>query len=1017
MKQFLYYIIFIICFLTAGHSFSARTQAEKDYTFALGLQRKGLYRTAAQEYNAFLKNYPKNEAREFVLYNLGLVYKELGDEESGIKAWETLQTEFKDSKSASQTYFHIAEMYLDRGTELMNEYETKKNTIARDKANEYFEKAANAYDRFLKIAGAGNIQSNLIITAYYNIASCYERLSAYSKAVKMYEKLLKDFNDYEAQFKIGDVYLRYARAEKNYEAKKRYWDSALEGFRKTFYFGNTEFYDDAKIGYASVLMDRAEYEEKLAATLTKDGKNEEAQAKITLARSYYAMAREELKKEIDKKKFEQIYTQFSNNPNKIDAVYMRYLAPRAYWMIAQCYEREGNIEEAKKWLNAIVKNFNRSEFMGIAQKKLRDILEKEQKAEGINTLVGAKRAFDIAKNYTETGENEKAVLELTKLRRGFPGLREADFYNEYLYTLAYAAYTQKHYLEAGIAGEYLSKRVKASDMVESPEGKVSLMGQSLYYAGYSYWEYASGLKNEGAKGFYQLLGIKLLERMAVVSPSHPRSPSALLHAAGYYIDIKDYRNAAINYDRFISVQTKTEDPAYMDALFNLASCYISLEEYEKASKEYSKYIYLYDKKNHKVITAYDLLGGALIRAEKYADAINVFSNLRRENFKWVSDEILDKEYKQVFEDVFYQTGFAYYKMGNFEKAIENYAYFIDNFPDNSKSPKTRLLIAQLYFDKNDHENVVKTLGEFITKYKDISDAYKGYILLIESYLKTENQQKALDTEIEMFQAYGKEQLPKEAYATVAKIMKEANQIEGTRIAYQELITDYKDDSEVLAQGLWLSAEFAYETLQKLENEAESMTDEQKKTENEKQQKDFLSLAATHYTEYLKVASENLRAKTGDPNVVPARWFELQLRIGGIHERLGEYELAEKAYNKVVAQSKDKGLIIEAQYKIGHMWLKSGDPKKSLGTYLRLIHTVDKKDARTRKWIALSTFEAGVAYSRNNEPEKAKKMLDDFLKEFTEQEYGAFREEAEKILKNLNSSKISMLHSLTHKCYI
>jgi tetratricopeptide (TPR) repeat protein len=984
MKRIIQIFLGFLGFLIALPSFSAapRNAAEKDFRFAEGLQNRGLYRMAITEYLAFQKNYPKHEACEFALYNIGLIYKDTGEEEKGIKAWEMLQEKYPNSQSAAKTFYQIAEMYLDRGNELLTEFEKNKDASTKVQALAYFEKSATAYDDYLKKGGEKD--TRLVITALFNLATSYERLQAYSKAVKTYEKLVKDYNDWEAQFKIGDVSLQYAKATVDPMSKEIHFKEALEGFRKTLFFGETEVYDDAKIGYANALIEQGKYKE----------------------------ARESLIKEINmedlsKGKFEKIYASFKDS-KKVDAIYLKYLAPRAYWMIAQCYEKEGSIANAKNWYNLIITSADRNPtikefagFRGAAQKKLRDIFEKENKANAINTPEVAKATLEIAKNYSETGENSKAIDELVKIRRGFAGLRNADFYNDYLYLMTYACYSEKRYLEAGIFGEYLGKRLNPAELVVSPEGTVSRAGQALYYAGTSYWEYGDELGTDKSKSYFQMLAVGIYEKMAKLAPTHPRASEAQLNAAGSYLEAKNYEHAALNYEGFLAKKTDANEHGYSEALFNLAYCYLNSKQYEKAEKEYSKYATLYDKKNPEVITALNLLGGCLIRAKRYPDAINALMKLKPEDFKWVGDDKLNGEYKTVFEYSHYQIGFCYYQLKDFSKAIEKYAYFIGAFPSNKKVPETTFLLAQLYFDKKDHDNVVKVLGDFIAKHSDAPEAYKGYILLSESYLQTKNLDKALETETAMFKVYGKEQLPRDAYGRMAKVMKDAGNLEGAKMAYQELISDYKDEPDVLQSALWFSAEFAFETMQKLEKDFETLTDEQAKAKNLQEQKDYLSIARNHYKEYLDVATANLRKKSGDPNKVPGRWFELQFRIGDIHERLGEYDEAEKTYNKVAAQSRDNGLVVEAQYKIGHMWLRAGDPKKALGTFLRLILMQDNKNEEIRKWIAISTYEAGICHIRNNEPVKAKTMLSDFLKEYVEPEYKNLRDDAEKQLKQMS----------------
>ncbi len=930
------------CFCAVSPSF-ARTGAEKDYTFADGLRKRGLYRLAAREYVNFLRNYPEHEWVEFAYYYLGLSYKESEDEEEAIKAWEDLQEKFENSKLAEKVLFQMAEMYLDRGTALLEMSEEKEDRALKLKAFENFKKSAKAYNNYQDKAKDSATESE-VLTALFNIGYCYESVEAYSRAIEVYEKLVRDYSDFEAQFKIGNVYYEWATKTMDMNSRKRNYEKALDGFRKTLFFGETEFYDDAKIGYANVLIDT--------------GKRKEA--------------REVLINEVRKGSFEKIYKEFFRNPNQVDTRYLNYLAPRAYYIIAECYEIENNFDEANKWLDLIVKNFAKSEFKGAAQKKITEILETAGKSVDAASAQGARRVLDIVKNYNDTAQYSKALDDLYKIRREFAALRDSEIYKEFLYNLAYAYYSNESYLEAGVVAEYLGRKAGPRDKMN---GNKPLMGEALYYAGSSYWQYTSGLKDERIKARFQRLAIKQFERLARLAPTHMRAAEVQLHSAGYYLDTKNYDRAALNYTGFLSKLKDTKDDSYTEALFNLAYCYLMAERYDMAESEYKRYVNLYDKKEPKVVVALDLLGACYMRQEEYSEGVDVFKRLDPAGFEWVGDDKLESEYKSIFEDSYYHMGFCYYKMEDFEKAITKFAYFTENFAENPKVPQTRLLLAQLYFDRNDHENVVVVLGDFISRHRDSPDAYKGYILLTESYLKTGKVGEALAAELEMFSIFGKEELPEGAYGKVARIMKDAGQIEGAKSAYQELITDYQDEPNVLERALWFSAEYAFET-------------------------DDLAFAANRYKEYLKVATDNVRKKKKNPNAVPARWFDLQFKLGEIHEKLGEYEKAEKSYNRVAARALSEGFVVEAQYRIGHMWLNAGNPKRALGSFVRLVAFQDPSNDKIRKWIAFSTFEAGVALIRNKEGEKARKYLQDFLREYEEPEYRNYREEAEQLLKEL-----------------
>ena len=985
-----------VCFCANGF---ARTIAERDFHFARGLQQRGLYELAAKEYVRFITNNKGHELEEYAwLYTIEC-YKQMGDKKNANQVTAWYNQRFPGSHRGALLAMKTGDDLTSDADDLLEQSKQEGKEKLADRAKELYKQAAESYSAFLKsdLSSVPEDQrKSAMVTGLFKRAYCYERTEDWNDAIKDYEELAQKYADYEAQFKVGDVYLRWAKADP--KTRDRTLKGALEGFRKVFWFGVRPCYDDAKIGEAEARIEYGKYLQEIMGADATEGRKE--------LLKQVTKAREDLNADLTSGKFDKAYQAGRAEADAVDPVYLIYLAPKACILISECFEIEGDKKEAEKWLKIVTEKFPKSEFVVEAQKRLADLLDTGTRADAITTAEEAKRTLVLAVDAFQTGEYEDAFEGLMKLRAGYAGLRQDPGYKEYLKTLMDTCFASGRYIMAGVAAEQLAKM----ELIEASRGgKGELLGDALHLAGSAYWKCAEEMpdSNKQSKVSFQIRAVDLMEKLARMVPNHPNAAEGLLLSGSYHLDLKQYEEAAQSLATYLSRSKDTGSNNYREALYNLAYCYLSTEDYDNAANQYQRYVNLYLNKDDRVVMAINMLGVCRLREKDYDKAIAAFRELDPEKFKWIGNEKLTGEYHEVFSDALYFIARAYYDKGEMGRAAKAYEDFFAKYPDNSRVPKARLELGQLYFDEGKHEKAVEVLREFLAKSSDDEQAYLGYVMLVQSYLKTDDAENALKTESEMFAKYGKEQLPEAAYGKMAAVMKEANQPDGASMAYRELISDYKDEPEVLQRGLWAAAEYSYETLEKVESEIDALSEKAGLSDEEKarleelkaKEAEFRTAASLYYDQYIEVAQGILKSKNEDK--LPARYFEVQLRLAGLNEKLGEYEKAEKAYNAVAARSGDAGQVVEAQYRIGFMWLNAGNPKKALGSLMRIVFFPPEETEKTKKWIAYSLFEAGRAYVLNKQPEEAAKMFEDFLKKYGEDpDFAKYSAKAKELLKEI-----------------
>jgi TolA-binding protein len=180
---------------------------QQDYTFAMGLYRDGQYDLALQQFQSFLRNYPKTQNVEEITFLSGecLLQKRLYD--SALGEYQTILNSYPGSKYSVRSNLRMGEVWLqlnrlDRAEKILEEILEKEagediKGEAAYKLGQLFtqkEDYTNAI-KYFQLSYEGYKQSGMADYAMYGCAWSLGKLKQFEQSKKRFAELLSTFPD------------------------------------------------------------------------------------------------------------------------------------------------------------------------------------------------------------------------------------------------------------------------------------------------------------------------------------------------------------------------------------------------------------------------------------------------------------------------------------------------------------------------------------------------------------------------------------------------------------------------------------------------------------------------------------------------------------------------------------------------------------------------------------------------------------------------------------------------------
>jgi tetratricopeptide (TPR) repeat protein len=194
---------------------------EAQYNIGESFYNMGKYLEAAGEYRIVYKRFPGNELAPLAIYSEGWCYFELGEPEKMINLFEELVKRYPDSEYAPIAMFTIGDYYYNqkRYSDAQTAYEKfierypnhRKVEEARQLIRDL--KLINAYAEYqeamkyfdnrdyhraieeLKKVWEKYPDTDIVVGCRVNIAASYEQIGDFRRAARMYEEIIRDYQN------------------------------------------------------------------------------------------------------------------------------------------------------------------------------------------------------------------------------------------------------------------------------------------------------------------------------------------------------------------------------------------------------------------------------------------------------------------------------------------------------------------------------------------------------------------------------------------------------------------------------------------------------------------------------------------------------------------------------------------------------------------------------------------------------------------------------------------------------
>ena len=985
---------------------------DKQLEYANGLMRLGLYCEAALEYGVFVKRFPQDPKAGSAAYWRAYAYYKYSTRSAfRTKAREAIadfQKSYPGHPMFNLGYFLLGEIAMEEALDLEDELgKLKRNKGSAAEIADMQGKFENAcrraypeYTNFIKNTDLSKYASDRkalddmtrrVVTAYYNIGQCLRSLGEFGDAIKVYQLLVTkpEFADWgrdEAQFMVAQTCFDWAKTTKSGETEK--FKQAREEYKHVMFYGygeggRSEFSDDARLGEAWCLYEIGSTND--CRKLLRD--NEEF--------------------------FKQVYDQFKDNPNGVDARWVRSLWPDIYYLYGKTLFKDKQYEDAKGWFERVIGIGGDNPWKAEATRMVDECLaalEKDEKRT-IATEEDARKTYELAYNKYLTGQRESAAADFERIWWQFKGVRAWAYRDYLLYYWGkslYASGDDGRLFEAAAVFDYLSK-LEPRNLVQLDDGqKVSLFTEALYWEGHSNWRLAGAMEEGPQKQAFVEAAILAFEGLAYITPYHPKTAETLLNVGNYHLKNKDYVRAGLAYHKMVTLFP--DHPDRPKALVNLCYVYRALDRLDDvlwaASEFEQKYPTLPD-----VVRIIDLKGNAYFkRARKatdpeqakayYVKAAAEYSKLRPEAFTWLSQPQREREYGKIFANALFYAGFCYEKTGETDNAIEFYRAFVDMAPpSNTFYAEGFARCAQVYFDTGRYTDAVAVARPFVEGLESPQEkAADAVAVLVASLLKlaassatgaepdaakaTELTDEAVADAQRLYGLYRATPIYHGAYMTVAAAFREAGRFDDMLAAYkaldanQQLHLDRADTSAAEKRNALINyTQLLFEAGSAIADAADALAKQGADT------KRFDVAAGDFLGRHLEQAKRILgRGK------IPANYVDVYFRIADILKRAGASQEAAKALNKIVAVvPPDQPSFLKAYYERGNVWREGGNPERALASYTYVIVWADNANPAWKTYVALSRYQAGIALYILDKKDAAKEQFTTLINTFDKEE--------------------------------
>jgi len=958
-----------------------RSPADRQYAFAQELYQRGFFDLAAGEFAKFAEQFREDARREAaVFYSAQSLFQSgKGQREATLAALRAYQEEYSEAESqfSYRSFYLIGEIHFQKAEEIIARGVASHEEALPQEAREAYDDALTAY---LRCGELWSRRSEIVATALSRAGYCASRLEKWEQAAGAYRRLAESYQSVRAQFMVGETLYRWGQTSPDN------FSDAIKAYKQVALFGDNAFEDDAAVG--------------LAWSLYK-------QAKLDQCRRF-------LEEEINGGLFSRVDRDFKQNISKL---------PEVYYLLGLCSSDLGDRTTAVNWFRLLRKH-PECAFRKDGLARLGELL-----GENVDrtTDEGAEVSYAMAQSFMEAGKFSEAAAEFERLYRSYPKMATAGSREHLLYDWGTCYERLGYYREALAILGYLSRR--SSDV---PVRRKAARAEALCRQGL-----AKEANDALSKRSEELEAIAALKRYADSSIGR-EGEEALTNVADFYYDREMYARASRVYEEFLSRFPRS--PRGRHVLLRLGQCSLKTERPSAGSRKAISFFKECQNEypmSVQAVFATEQLAVLFAKMSEYEASLAEYSRLQAESFAGLSGEDMEV-CEKVFENAAFARGIVRERFGDLAGAVSELELLLLQYPSSPKVEQTRLRLARLYFDQSQYEDSLRVLRPYSEQPEKCPDLEVALVLLVRSLLRLGRDADTIGRITEVFESQPGARLPPTAFARMSRIMESEGQVEGARLPYSLLIERQRKlhDAMVAAEAntreMVEKSEYAKavdyscdifaihapEKAAELKNGAENM---------EKGTREKALLCLQTLEEVMTEARSILRTglwelgelnlRLGDPASAAKAFeslaaikpptkqhFDVLFKAGSAWKKSREVQKALRDFEEIVRLASKPADSLRAQLAIGDMWLESGNAKRSLGTYLRIINFYDAESPAVRPWVARALFQSGVAFEKLRRMGDARRQYEVLVRDFSgEAAFNALVEEAKRRLGEMKSA--------------
>lgn len=929
--------------------------ASAKYYSAESLLKLGRKNEAAVTFAYLADNFHWTNFRKDALYNLGLIYFNLGNYAESRNRFKQLLNDYPESQYTGSALYWIGESYT-----------------AENKPGEAI--------RFLEEAVNDRRNNRFADYSLYTLANTYEQQGDYENAVKYYDQLLTFYPNSTlapvAQIRIGMSYFKL----KDYQASilelknpilrnlpEDLYSESLYLLANSYY--RVEDYQNAEKVYSEII---SQFPDSRFFRTANYGLG-------------WAL--------FQQKKYNDAFRVFDFLSQDTDSV-----AEKSFYWKGECLRYMGRNTEAFTVYKNFIDKFPRSSLVQEAQYQMGVLYyttnNPDMAARYLLAANSSQSAEVRAKSLTMLGEIELNKKDFRSASNYFESaLSVSDISSETVNRAKLGLAIAKHH-----SGDYKTS-LKLLSEIESSDASFETQKVNFYFA-----------ENYFAEGRYK----EALTRYNFAEGKDERFNAMAVYGKAYsYFNSGDYDNSASVFSDFI--RKFRNDPRVEDARLRLADSYYGSKNFSAASRIYEEIFKRGAADSDNPYTRYQY-AQALYKSGKVDQAITEFETIQNKfptseyaegslfTVGWIYfqrgsyAESINK-YREMFVKypnsslipmIYYSIGDAYFNMAKYDSALANYEKVIALYPNSPQVFDAVTGIQYTYLAKDQVERAVQFIDNFINRNPNLSFSDKVFFKKGEIYYSQGDYEKAKIGFKEFIVRYTNSRLVPDAYYWLGKSAQNLNQNEEALISFEKVFRDFRTNEFAASAVLEMGS--IYRNIKDYQNAIRIYDAGIRDLPKSPKLPEMLFNKGLTLVEMQRL-QEAYQVLDNLSTTYPDNIFadKARLELGLIELAAGRYENADM-YFSYLGKARTDDIGARAQYFLGVSLFE----QKKYNDAITALMRVRNFFSRYEEWVTRSFLLLGDCYVKINDKRSAEEMYRAVLAKYAGTPFG--REAQEKLRK-------------------